>query len=279
MDFSLIVATKGRSAEIGHLLDSVYNSLSGSYTYEVILVDQNPVGYLDSVVNEFTHMPLAHVISEIPGLSLNRNIGLKMAKGNIVCFPDDDCMFYEDTFTNVSRVLENSELSFCVGRIYDRDIGKNVIKNWPKSSFKVGKFSSYFINSSITMFLRREIVLDFDENLGVGALYGSCEDADFLYRIIQSGAAGIYTPAIEVWHPDVAMQDIPLDKVRKYASGFGYFISKNLDFTKIILVALLLAKKILQLVISLLSGQSNSGYFKSFFGGLLNGFFRKVDTQ
>src|SRR5690606_26474846 len=183
--------------------------------------DQNEEGFLDSILELHNDLNILHIKSHRKGLSLNRNIGLRYAKGNIVCFPDDDCMFYEDTFAQVSHVFDSTKSDFCIGRIYDREQRKDIIKKWPVSSFNVGKFSSYFINSSITMFFRRDVVLDFDENLGVGALYGSCEDADFLYRIINSGAVGIYIPAIEVWHPDVNMQDIPLDKVRNYASGFG----------------------------------------------------------
>ncbi len=279
MDYSLIVATKGRFLEISFLLKSVYTSMSDCYTYEVILVDQNPLGYLASIIDEFSYMPIVHIVSKSPGLSLNRNIGLKYAKGDVICFPDDDCMFYEDTFTQVSSVFDSTKLDFCIGRIYDRENKKDIIKKWPASKFNVGRFNSYFINSSITMFFRRAVVLDFDENLGVGALYGSCEDADFLYRVINSGAVGIYTPVIEVWHPDVDMQDIPLDKVRKYASGFGYFVGKNLDLTKTFLLFLLLVKKFVQLFRSLFGGRFKLDYFKSFFGGLLDGLFRKLNVD
>jgi glycosyltransferase involved in cell wall biosynthesis len=277
--FTLIVATKGRLEEVGCLLGSVAKVKYDKNLIQLIIVDQNAEGFLDSIIEEHADINILHIRSDISGLSFNRNIGLRYAEGDIICFPDDDCLFYEDSFAQVSRVLDDSNLDFCVGRIYDRNNGKNVIKKWPKSSFNVGKFNSYFINSSITMFFRKSVVLDFDENLGVGAAYGSCEDADFLYRIVQSGAAGVYTPAIEVWHPDVSIQDIPLDKVRKYASGFGYFIRKDLDFTKVILLILLIIKKILQLVVGLLNGRYKRGYFKSFFGGLLDGFFKKVNVK
>ena len=46
------------------------------------------------------------------------------------------------------------------------------------------------------MFIKKEYILNFDENLGVGARFGSCEDADLIYKILEKG---IYTPKIELW--------------------------------------------------------------------------------
>jgi len=121
------------------------------------------------------------------------------------------------------------------------------------------------------MFFRRDVVLDFDENLGVGALYGSCEDADFLYRIINSGAVGIYTPAIEVWHPEPDFSNISLSKVENYAAGFGYFIMKDMDVIKCFLFILLVFKKTVQLLMNMFTNNFQSGYFKAFFSGLIKG--------
>ena len=114
-------------------------------------------------------------------MSLNRNIVLKKAKGDIICFPDDDCKFYDNTLIEVIHTMnKNNNVNFCSGQIYDRVNKKDIIRKWPKKKFIINKLNSYFINSSITLFVKKEYILKFDEKLGVGAKFGSCEDADLI---------------------------------------------------------------------------------------------------
>jgi len=136
---------------------------------------------------------------------------------------------------------------------------------------RVNRFNSYFINSSITIFIKKEFILNFDENLGVGAKFGSCEDADLIYRILKNKAKGIYTPKIELWHPETNYQEIPLEKVKNYASGFGYFVRKNTDAIKVLLLVLLIGKKTIQFMMNIFTKRFQKGYFKTFFNGLITG--------
>lgn len=275
MKFSLIIATKGRCSEVGHLLESIKLSFLSFSDYEVIIVDQNQSGYLQPVIDRFLDMPIVHIVSDVSGLSLNRNIGIEIASGDVFCFPDDDCLFYHDTISAVHKMMESPEVNVCMGRIFDREKNKNVFKKWPQKPIKVNKFNSYFINSSITLFSKKEFVVSFDENLGVGARYGSCEDADFIHRVVASGANVFYTPTIEVWHPEPNYNDISLEKVKSYASGFGYFIRKDTDSTKLFLLTLLIFKKILQFSFNIFTRKFKRNYFKSFFSGLIDGLMRK----
>lgn len=271
MNFSLIIATKGRYSEIAFLLESIKDSMLDSFSYEVIIVDQNPCGFLQPLLKQYSDMPIVHILSDKSGLSYNRNIGLKRASGDVICFPDDDCLFYKNTFEEVLIILSELNIDFCVGRIFDREKNKNIIRNWPRREMRINKLNSYFVNSSITMFFKRSCVLEFDEQLGVGANYGSCEDADFLYRIVDNGAKGLYSPKIEVWHPEANFKDMPLKKVEEYASGFGYFIKKNTDFIKALLLLLLVLKKTFQLFFNVFNKKFRDGYFRFFFRGLFKG--------
>ncbi|UVQ02382.1 glycosyltransferase family 2 protein [Bacteroides fragilis] len=104
--FSLIVCTVGRSQDI---LEQLLISLTiQEYSdFEIILVDQNLDDRLISLVEKYSNsLNIVHYRSIIKGLSANRNIGIKIAKGNIICFPDDDC-FYDRT------TLQNVYLFFC----------------------------------------------------------------------------------------------------------------------------------------------------------------------
>lgn len=275
MKYSLIIATLGRKKELLELIESIKNSDYETNNLEIIIVDQNEKGFLDKELSKFENLNIKHIHSDIKGLSYNRNIGLSYASGDIICFPDDDCKFYENTLNEVSNILLSSNIDFCMGQIYDRETKKDVIKKWSKKEFKVNRFNSYFINSSITMFIKKEYILNFDENLGVGARFGSCEDADLIYRILENKAEGIYTPKIELWHPEPNYQEISLEKVKNYASGFGYFVRKNTDVIKVLLLFLLVGKKTIQFIMNILNKRFQKGYFKSFFNGLFTGLMYK----
>lgn len=275
MKYSLIIATLGRKKELLDVIESIKNSDYDISNLEIIIIDQNEKGFLDKEVSVFEDLKMKYIHSDIKGLSYNRNIGLSYATGDIICFPDDDCKFYANTLQQVSNILSDSNIDFCMGRIYNRETKKDVIKKWPKKEFKVNKFNSYFINSSIAMFIKKEYILNFDENLGVGAKFGSCEDADLIYRILENKAKGIYTSKIELWHPEPNYQEISLEKVKNYASGFGYFVRKNTDGIKVLLLVLLVGKKIIQFIMNIFNKRFQKGYFKSFFSGLFIGLMYK----
>lgn len=275
MNISLILATLGRKNEIIQL----FNSLLVTVNYvenskvQIIVVDQNPVefGLKEIVLNYSTSLDIKYIHSSVKGLSHNRNIGLKYVTGDYICFPDDDCTYYESTLLAVLEAFKNdAKADVVLGRIYDRQLCRDIIKKWPLNVCQINKLNVYFLASSITMFIKFESGMRFDESLGVGAIYGSCEDPDFLYRLLHQGKKIIYTPTIEVWHPVPDATIISLEKVNSYASGFGAFIRKDFDLVKLYLLLGCLGKKSYQLIFA--KNKFKKGYFNAFFKGIFNGF-------
>ncbi|MGH8316235.1 MAG: glycosyltransferase family A protein, partial [Steroidobacterales bacterium] len=98
---SLIVATVGRETELARCLSSL--AAQSRQAFEVVLVDQNDDDRVAALLDrQRAPFPLVHVRTR-PGLSHARNVGLTMAGGHIVGFPDDDCWYDADT---VARVLQ-----------------------------------------------------------------------------------------------------------------------------------------------------------------------------
>lgn len=209
-------------------------------------------------------------------LSINRNIGLKYSNGSIICFPDDDCTFYKDTLVEVEKKLKNDNYTFCIGRIFDRKNNINILKNWSSFEFKINRVNSYFISSSITLFIKNNSHLKFDENMGFGSQYGAGEDSDLIYRLLKI-YFGVYSPQIELWHPEANTQTMSLDKVKNYAAGFGYFIRKDVDATKILLLLLLLSKKSFQFILNIFNRKHQKNYF--YFCGILTGLLKREDKD
>lgn len=220
--FSLVVATYGRSNEVDELLDSLLKQDIGLDKFEVIIVDQNDVIDLESVVKKYSDLLIIkHIRSGKKGLSYNRNVGISIAVGDIVCFPDDDCKYYPDTLSRVAVVFHEQNVSTVFGAIRDRGTGKNIIRDWPGRKLKLTNSNFFFLCSSITVFAKNS-GLYFNDILGAGCYFGSCEDTDFAYRQIHCGNA-IYSPCIEVWHPDVGIESFSRQKNVSYGLGFGAF--------------------------------------------------------
>lgn len=226
--FSLIVATFGRLQEVDKFLQSIVNQEYDLSKVEVWIVDQNSANGIElaPIISKYQDsFEILHIKSDQRGLSLNRNIALRSATGKFVAFPDDDCLYYSNTLSQVEKAFNTfSAADIILGRILDRSTNKNIIRDWKNYSFPITK-KNFFLNySSITMFSRKTNIL-FDETLGLGTYYGSCEDTDFIVQALQRGEKIQYTPDIEVWHPD-SPPIIDFQKVYSYGLGFGALCRK-----------------------------------------------------
>ena len=115
-----------------------------------------------------------------------------------------------------------------LGRIYDRKLNKNIIRNWKSREYTVNISNFYLSYSSITIFTKNNNIL-FDEKLGVGTFFGSYEDADYILQLIENQKKIVYMPNIEVWHPDLTANTMSDAKVYSYGLGFGALVKKHLS--------------------------------------------------
>lgn len=230
MKISMIIATINRIDEIDQLLESISKLNYNLSKIEVIIVDQNKNNCLKKIIDKYVQLNLKHITSDVKGLSLNRNKGIKLATGDIICFPDDDCQFLENTIKNVVENFEkNPEISVFLGKIIDEN-GRDCIRKWPNKIEKIKLKNFYLRNTSITLFKKNSNINKYyDENFGVGSIYGACEDADLLYRILKKGALVEYNPNIILYHPS-PKGVITKEKSYCYGIGFGAFCKKNRDF-------------------------------------------------
>ena len=87
---SLVVATRNRVTELERLLDSL--EAQAYRDFEVIVIDQNADDRLLAILGKHSQLTIHHLRSA-PGLSRARNVGLEVARGEIISFPDDDCWY------------------------------------------------------------------------------------------------------------------------------------------------------------------------------------------
>jgi glycosyltransferase involved in cell wall biosynthesis len=221
--FSLIIATLGRKDTVARVLQSLVVQSYAMSTVEVIIVDQNRSALLDEVVEKFRdQLNLIHIRSPILGLSLNRNLGLEKASGEVVGFPDDDCEYPSDFLSKIDAVFLRDNVNLVLGSVWDPRLAKQAIRKWPAQKLNLNRFNFYRLTSSIALFttLRAH---RFDERFGLGAQYGSNEDVIFVYSLLNQGANGVYYPDLRVFHDDQPMSSLDVKKVSEYAKGFGKF--------------------------------------------------------
>ncbi len=227
MKFSLILATVSRTQEIEFFLGSLDAQTYDNF--ELIVVDQNGDDRLVPILRRFQgHFPILHLRSD-RGLSRARNIGIKKASGDVIAFPDDDCLYPPDLLKKVARWFsEQPEWHGLTGRSVNAN-GLPSGGRWDNKKGGVNRYNVWRRAISFTIFLRREVVDvvgPFDEDLGVGAgtPWGSGEETDYLLRALEAGFRIFYDPNLWVVHPN--KEPTPITAYR-YASGMGRVLRKH----------------------------------------------------
>lgn len=230
--FSLIIATYGRKDELARLLNSLKNQKYNMSLVEVFIVDQNnEVDLTDIISNYKEYLNIFYIHSSVIGTSYNRNVGIKLATGDIIAFPDDDSMYYDDTLKEVNDFFQyHDKVECCLGKIFDRKNNRNILRNWKKRNMNISLWNFFRNYSEIVMFVRNtpQHAYFFCEELGPGTYFGSCEGIDYLVNnLLKKGKIVMYAPAIEVWHPVQKLTNFKINKLTGYGLGFGAFCKKN----------------------------------------------------
>jgi glycosyltransferase involved in cell wall biosynthesis len=237
MKISLILATKGRVAEIDRFLRSLVAQEHSSL--ELIVVDQNEDDRLEALLTQYNHFfPILHLRSET-GLSRARNSGMMAASGDIRAFPDDDCWYPDGLLARLISEFESKpSIDGFTGRSEDGR-GKPSGGSFSCYEGRVDIKNVWKRGISYTIFLRSSVCAAvglFDEELGVGAQtpFGSGEETDYLIRAVKLGFNIQYQPALVVFHPNPRLYDRShRAKAFRYGAGMGRVLSKhryNLSF-------------------------------------------------
>ncbi|NIA11343.1 MAG: glycosyltransferase, partial [Nitrospiraceae bacterium] len=233
MKFSLVIGTLNRKQELDRFLDSLKKQ---TYTnFELIVVDQNQDGLIDDLMEKYGKLfTIKHIKVNFKGLSKARNEGLKYVGGDIIGFPDDDCVYPKNLLEQVKDIFElDKSIDVLCGRPVNFE-GRTTAGKFLKRKSVVNIYKSLFVFCSFTMFFRSEVLKTvglFDENLGLGSQtpFGSSEDLDIGIRALRLGYKILYDPEVVVFHPEkenLFNRDVAI-RARNYATGTGYVLKKH----------------------------------------------------
>jgi len=227
--FSLIVATLGRSAELGALLESV--QAQGRGDVEVIVVDQNPDDRLVPLLATcLDRLAATHLRTKRPHANAARNLGLARARGDIVAFPDDDCTLPPGVLDRVDRAFrEDASLAVLTGPAASPTGGLGSGR-WRLDGGRTDLRTVWTSVIEFNLWLRRDVagaVGGFDERLGPGTRFGSAEGNDLVARAVRQGFHARYDPDLRVIHPDKRRTEIAAERARAYGAGFGVVLRRH----------------------------------------------------
>lgn len=228
MKVSLVLATLDRELE---LLDFLKSLLFQSYkNFELIVIDQNQDGKIDNFMAMFGKgMDLKHVKVDFVGNARARDYGIGLAQGQIIAFPDDDCVYDKDVLKQVVREFENRQkLSILVVGSYDfSDTRFSIGVNSPRARYfsrlnMMGvEFTQFFALDRVD---RQQFHLDHD--FGIGSKYSGAEGFELLYRLLRAGNKAFYTPSIKIYHANKDHYTLGTARMLKYSTGIGAYIRK-----------------------------------------------------
>jgi len=225
---SIVCATIGPLDEVDALIDSVVRALrntESTLVIELIIVDQS-TSYSDHSFPSNERLQVLHLYSTRRGLSFNRNIGLEKATGDWVMLMDSDCKVSENYFSCFENLLRvHPKTGHFIGRILDSGGGSPLFRTWPSAERRLLKPMLWYFATSVNSIFRVEKDSPrFDERFGLGARYGSSEDIDFFLRLKRKR---LYTPKLNIYHPNIFNEKIPPEKIDSYSIGFGALCAKH----------------------------------------------------
>jgi len=270
---SLIVSTKGRVTEIGALLDSLLADASAPY--EVILVDQNEDGRLDALAAQYAPLlPLRHLRSPRAHANAGRNLGLRHALGDLVGFPDDDCLFPPGALAQVRDSFDaDPALAILTGPAAAPEGGLGSGR-WNDSSGPITLATVWTSVIEFNLWLRRDVALNlggFDEAMGPGARFGSAEGNDLVCRALAAGHVARYDTTLRIIHPDKRLTPEAVARAECYGLGLGFALRRHAVPSATWLP--LLYRPIGGVSVSLLRGRwLHARYYWATFRGRLAGF-------
>jgi GT2 family glycosyltransferase len=229
--FSLVVATYGRTEQIGRLVASLCAQTFRDF--EVVVADQNPDDRVVPLLAPLRDAGLlaAHLRLTRPSASGARNAGLAAARGEIVAFPDDDCWYACTTLERAAaRFGADATLDGLAGRWVEASVmpgdERGEVTSDAMRRFRAGNLAC------ITLFLRRDLVVrvgGFDERIGPGRWYAGAEETDLVLSFLAAGARMQRAPEVAVHHaPDDGPEAVyPLATIRARARGTGALYAKH----------------------------------------------------
>jgi len=252
MKTSIIICTKDRKDDLFKAIRSI--EAQTRIPDELIIVDASiSQDFRSELLETFNRINIKYLHAS-PGLTKQRNLGIRASSGDIIVFFDDDVILHTEYLFYIEKVfaedLENkiggamgkiininkNSLRFKLNQLYSKIFfltsegnGKLKSSGLPTHPFTLHSKNPIEVEvlSGAQMAYRREIFKYemFDEKLST---YSYLEDVDFSYRIFKRGYKLIYQPKALIEHMVSLVSRLPKkEKKKMLIINHFYLFKKN----------------------------------------------------
>jgi glycosyltransferase involved in cell wall biosynthesis len=211
-DLSIVICTRDRGASLLPTVESVLADAPGDGSAEVLVIDQ---GQSDEVERALAPIlardaRLRYQRDDSAGLSVARNAGLRLARGTLIAFTDDDCVVepgWVAALTDAFAAHPEAGVIFGHVACAEHNPGQGYLPGFKASEGWLTRRRMFagagHWGMGANMALRRstyEQVGPFDALLGAGAPLKSAEEVDYVLRVVRRGIGVYHCAAARVVH-------------------------------------------------------------------------------
>jgi glycosyltransferase involved in cell wall biosynthesis len=236
MRFSVVIPTLARPGPLRETLESVL--ACDPPPDEVIVIDADPERSASAAAQGLGDT--VRVLDSPRGSTVQRNVGIDQADGDVVVFLDDDVDVDRGLFAGLAETYGDPTIVGATGRIIEPDVkraggadsawrrlvlrapeGKFTRAGYPCRLTKLDEEADLEFMQGCFMSARRELAAQvrFDETL---ADYALAEDEDFSYRLSRHGRLR-YVPGLRVVHKLLGF-------VSQDSRAFGRLVIRNRSY-------------------------------------------------
>lgn len=228
MRFSLIMVTGGRTTEVGEFMESL--ARQSLQDFELIIVHQNEDDRLVPIVAPFAGRFPFRLIRSLPRLiNHSRNVGASVAHGEILGFPDDDCLYPPGLLAEIDQALSAGGPDVFSGVAISPEGGLGSGR-WHTVAGPITRETVWTSAIEFNLFIRRtlyESIGGFDQSMGLGTPFASGDAQDLILQAMQAGGRAVYDPKVRVIHPDKRLTPVAVQRAYDYGAGMGYVLRKH----------------------------------------------------
>lgn len=194
---AVVLCTRDRPRFLGRALDVLAEVLPAQV--EVIVIDSGST--TDETARVARRGAVRYVRSDVPGLSIARNLGLAATSRDIVVYTDDDCEVQPGALRALLRPFASPRVGAATGRLSDHAAPPDAagtaarVFRTPADGIDAGHGALMAYRSAVL-----RAIGGFDPVLGAGRTFGGAEDLDAFCRVLRAGSTVVHVPRAEVRH-------------------------------------------------------------------------------